>query len=468
MDNAAPFEAQRGVSQGKQPLPSGPIRYCLYSRKSTEQDEVQALSIESQIKEMLATAERDGLLVTEIRRESHSAKASGQRPEFNRLIDDVRLGKFDGILAWAPDRLSRNAGDLGTIVDLMDQCVIKEVRTNGSRFTNSPSDKFMLMMLCSTAKLENDNKSVNIKRGLRAKVDMGFRPNMSPLGYLHDKNADKGSRRIHVDPVRAPIIQEAFKKVAYDCWSGRQLKKWFDDDTELRSRSGKKVALSVIYAFLSNPFYTGRYEFPMKSGKWFKGKHEPIISQELFNRVQENLHLTPKGARGSNEFSYTRLLVCGGCDAGITAEEKIKRLRDGTVKRYVYYRCTRQGNRPCKEQPLREEDLVEQLLKIVDDVSIDELGTIEIVKIEMEKFKKLMSVVSMIDIDPKSMQNLSKIDVHACAKYILREGSKEDKRKMLEQLKSRIVLKGKKLGIEKTNKKGRRHVARSPEIHNET
>lgn len=136
----------------------------------------------------------------------------------------------------------------------------------------------------------------------------------------------------------------------------------------------------------------------------------------------------------------------------ITAEEKIKRLRDGTVKRYVYYRCTRQGGKPCKESPLKEEDLVEQLLKIIEGVSINELGTIEIVKSEMEKFKKLLSVVSMIDIDQKTIQSLSKIDVHACAKHILREGSKEDKRKLLDQLKSRIVVKGKKLEIEKVKK----------------
>lgn len=116
MENIGSFEEQKGVLQGEQPVPLGPIRYCLYSRKSTEQDELQALSIESQVKEMFATAERDGLLVTEIRRESHSAKASGQRPEFNRLINDIKLKRFDGILAWAQDRLSRNAGDLGTIV----------------------------------------------------------------------------------------------------------------------------------------------------------------------------------------------------------------------------------------------------------------------------------------------------------------------------------------------------------------
>lgn len=439
MDN----QAQQGVS-----VPP-PIRYCLYSRKSTEQDELQALSIESQVKEMLAMAERDGLLVTEIRRESHSAKASGQRPEFNRIIDDIRLKRFDGILAWAPDRLSRNAGDLGTIVDLMDQGMIKEIRTNGSRFTNSPSDKFMLMMLCSQAKLENDNKSINIKRGLKAKVEMGYRPNMAPLGYLHDKNADKGTKRIFIDPERAPTIRDMFEKVGYRCWTGRQLKGWLDHEAGFRSRSGKKVALSSIYAILANPFYTGRYEFPSKSGKWYKGKHDAIISQELFDRVQENLTLIPKGVHGSKEFSFTRLFSCGACGAGITAEEKIKKLRDGTIKRYVYYHCTKQIDRNCRETFLREEALIAQLLQIVDKLKIDELGTTEIIKEEMEKLQRLLSVVSKLDANQQSAFILPKIDVRACARLILQEGSKEDKRRLLEQLKSKVSLKNGKLEIQK-------------------
>jgi hypothetical protein len=97
------------------------VEYCLYARKSSEDDERQALSIDSQIKEMAIQAEAQGLKVTEIRKESHSAKFSGQRPVFEQTIEDIRKGLFTGILSWAPDRLSRNAGDLGSVVDLMDQ-----------------------------------------------------------------------------------------------------------------------------------------------------------------------------------------------------------------------------------------------------------------------------------------------------------------------------------------------------------
>ncbi|QQS44711.1 recombinase family protein [Candidatus Roizmanbacteria bacterium] len=67
------------------------------------------------------------------------------------------------MLTWHPDRLSRNAGDLGVIVDLMDQGKLKEIRTYSQTFRNTPNDKFLLMILCSQAKLENDNKGINVK-----------------------------------------------------------------------------------------------------------------------------------------------------------------------------------------------------------------------------------------------------------------------------------------------------------------
>ena len=128
--------------------PNVKIKYCLYARKSTESDEKQALSIDSQVKEMLAIAERDELEIIDIRREAHSAKDSGQRPVFKEILEDIRRGRYNGIITWAPDRLSRNAGDLGSLVDLMDQKLLIEIRTYGQQFKNSPNEKFLLMILC--------------------------------------------------------------------------------------------------------------------------------------------------------------------------------------------------------------------------------------------------------------------------------------------------------------------------------
>ena len=187
------------------------VRYCLYARKSTESDEKQALSIDSQINEMKQIVERLRLNIVCVKQESHSAKASGKRPVFAEIIKEITEEKYDGILTWAPDRLSRNAGDLGSLVDLMDQGKLKMIRTYGQTFSNNPNEKFLLMILGSQAKLENDNRGINVKRGLRTRCEMGLWPGVAPLGYLNQKQMDQKCRVI-IDEKRAPVIKKIFQK----------------------------------------------------------------------------------------------------------------------------------------------------------------------------------------------------------------------------------------------------------------
>ena len=310
------------------------VKYCLYARKSTESEEQQILSIDSQIKEMEDLARKDGLEIVCIKKESHSAKEAGQRPVFNEIVDELKSGKFNGILTWNADRISRNAGDLGRIVDLMDAGFLKEIHTYGQKFTNNPNEKFLLMILGSQAKLENDNKVINVKRGLRARVEMGLWPCIAPTGYINSKNKDECCK-VLLDPKRAIIIKKIFEKVAYEKWSGRKIYAWLKDDIKFTSRTGKPLTLSNIYLLVRNHFYYGTFEYPQKSGNWYIGKHEPIISKELFDLAQENIseHIIKIE---SKEFAFTKLMSCGLCNSGICADEKFKKQKSGTVHRYVY------------------------------------------------------------------------------------------------------------------------------------
>ena len=204
------------------------IKYCIYARKSMEAEERQALSIDSQLNEMRVIAEREQLNIVDIKTESHSAKQSGQRPVFNEMIQDLKKGKFNAILTWNPDRLSRNAGDLGHLVDFMDKGILLEIRTYGQLFTNSPNDKFLLMILCSQAKLENDNKSINVQRGLRARVESGLWPSVAPMGYLDSKMKDQLCVK-EQDPERAPMIKQIYEKIAYENYSTYDVVRWLKE-----------------------------------------------------------------------------------------------------------------------------------------------------------------------------------------------------------------------------------------------
>ncbi len=410
------------------------VKYVLYARKSTESDELQAMSIDSQVKEMLHLAEREKLNIVEIKRESHSAKASGQRPVFLEILNDLRSGKYTGILTWAPDRLSRNAGDLGSLVDLMDQKKLVHIQTFTQKFTNDPSQKFLLMILCSQAKLENDNKSINVKRGLRAKVELGLWPAMPPTGYISSSDR-KQAGVVIPDPERANTIREMFEHIGYDNWSGFKAYNWLDKEKNFKTINNKKISKGNFYLIVRNTFYYGHFEYPVKSGQWYKGAHTPLISKELFDLVQKRVFDSKDTSPKNKEFAFTKLITCGSCGSGITAEEKFKDLKDGSRTRHVYYKCTRTRDQTCLTR-ISEQDLVIKLKTIIDTIDLNKLALKEKIQKEVTRFKRFQSRL----LTHKSEVTMKEIDIREYVKFILEEGDLEEKRDVLNCLKGNLKL----------------------------
>lgn len=429
----------------KTDVPKVAVKYLLYARKSTESDEKQALSIDSQVKEMLAIAEREGLDVVEIRRESHSAKDSGQRPVFKEILEDIRRERFNGIIVWHPDRLSRNAGDLGSLVDLMDQHLLHEIRTYGQTFTNTPSEKFLLMILCSQAKLENDNKSINVKRGLRTRVEMGLWPSNAPTGYIKEKRMDRKCESL-VDSERAPIIKKMFEKVAYERWSGRKIYNWLKHDLNFKVLPSKKhLSLGNIYRLLENHFYYGVFEYPRNSGNWYQGKHEPLITRELFDAVQLQLKGNTLKTREEREFAFTKIMTCGLCGSGISACEKYKKLKGGGTNVHVYYGCTKARDKHCPCGYMNETDLIKNLQKLIDNVDLNETSIKKKVEAEVVRYKKFHRSL----LGESSSMAVTDIDVKDYVKFLLKEGTLEEKRDVMGCFKSVILLKNKQIFLKK-------------------
>ena len=413
-----------------------PIRFCLYARKSSEDDERQAMSIESQVKEMSQLVEKEGLLIKEIRRESHSAKQSGQRPIFSQLLKDIQSGVFTGILTWAPDRLSRNAGDLGMLVDMMDMGKLQQIRTFSQSFSNNPNEKFLLMILCSQAKLENDNRGINVKRGIRAKCEMGWRPGIAPLGYMN--RAFGGKKDIIVDPDRAPLIQELFHRVAEYGQSGRTIKKWLDK-VGFTNRSGKKTTLSQIYIILNNPFYYGKFSY---GSQIYPGSHKPLISEEIFQKVKKQLVIPRKVKWGSKTFAFKNLFKCASCGSSLIGEEKFRRRLDGSVRRHVYYHCSRQINYDCPERYISEDDLAKQLITLVDQINFEEITV-------SEKFQGMLLDYQRVTgeiLRQKGINSENSItDFKSFAIYVLREGTHKEKADFIKGLSVKFSLHDRRL-----------------------
>lgn len=416
-----------------------PVAYCLYSRKSSESDERQAMSIESQIKEMTALAQKENLFIREVRHESHSAKESGHRPVFNQLLADIRVGVFTGILTWAPDRLSRNAGDLGMLVDLMDQGKLHQIKTYSQNFSNNPNEKFLLMILCSQAKLENDQKGINVKRGIRAKCEMGWRPGPPPIGYFN--RSFNGVKEIIVDPDRAPTVTEMFHRVDQNGESGRTIRKWFDS-INFTTRSGKPMPLSLIYLMLKNPFYHGRFEYPINSGMWYKGAHTPLVTRELFDRVQERLKTPPKAKWGSKRFTFQKLLKCGTCSGMLVAEEKHRFRKYRDAHYHVYYHCSRPYSRPCNESYISEVQIINQLRSYINLLKPETTHMTEKFKLGLKEFERMRNEILLVqDIDP----SLHPITFREYAMFVLQEGSVSEKRELLKTLAPQFYIHNRKL-----------------------
>jgi predicted metal-binding protein len=206
--------------------------------------------------------------------------------------------------------------------------------------------------------------------------------------------------------------------------------------------------LSNIYRILQTSFYYGPFEYPQGSGNWYQGKHEPLINKELFEAVQEQLK-RDRIVRETKEFAFTKLITCGLCGSGVTADEKYKKLKNGNVVKYVYYGCTRSRDLHCKCGYIREEELIKQMIKIIENLNINEISLKKQFQEEVDRYNKFQSMVLRMNGRENEIDNKKEFDIKTYARYVLKEGGIEEKRELLASLKSKLVLNKKVLSLKK-------------------
>ncbi len=144
------------------------------------------------------------------------------------------------------------------------------------------------------------------------------------------------------------------------------------------------------------------------------------------------------------EFAFTKLMTCGLCGSGITADEKFKKQNNGNVHRYVYYGCSRYHDNNCKSGYMREENLIEQLARLMDEINLDEIGMKAKIKEEIERHKRFnVGILGLKDITVK----VADVDIRNYAKHVLRGGTILEKRELLACLRSKVVMNNKEVRI---------------------
>ena len=338
-------------------------KYFLYTRKSTDVEDKQVLSIEAQITELRAFAKQEGLRIAEEFIEKQSAKVTG-RPIFNNMISRIENGDANGILSWHPDRLARNSVDGGKIIYLLDGGGLADLKFPQFWCENTSQGKFMLNIAFGQSKYYVDSLAENTKRGLRQKVRRGEYPCLAPIGYINDVR----TKTVIVDKKRASLIRKAFELYAKN---GSRLEDIsnFLAQSGIHSRNGKQLHRDRITFILSNPFYYGHFRY---GGEIHEGKHQPVVSKKIFDKAQEVLKQRgrPHHKQKNEPQPFCGLLSCASCGMMITGEYKVKRQKNGNVHEYVYYHCTKKSKLKCPEPCIRQEELDRQLSSLLQKLSL--------------------------------------------------------------------------------------------------
>jgi site-specific DNA recombinase len=341
-------------------------KYFLYVRKSTEDKDKQVASISSQIDELKKLAERMDYEIVQIFQESKSAKAPDVRIEFYKMLERIKKGEAEGILCWKLDRLARNPVDGGKINWMLQEGIIKHIKTFDRDYL--PGDNTLM----ATLEFGMANQFIidlrnNTLRGMRAKAGKGIFPSRAPIGYKNEITGKQGENRIFIDEERFSSIRKLWDLLLSEKYSVGEITEIAQNELGITGMKGNPISDSVLYKLFGNPFYYGAF---LWQKKLWEGTHTPMITKEEFDKAQKIIKRKGPYETDRNNFAYTRIMKCGECGCGITAEVQKKKLKNGSVNEHVYYRCSKQkGPKSCSMSYIKlnkVEEKIEETLKELD------------------------------------------------------------------------------------------------------
>lgn len=280
------------------------LRYILYARRSTDEDNKQVRSPEQQIEECLKYIKKKKIIIDQnkdILIEKASAKISENRPIFTSMLEMITQGKYDGIIAWHPDRLSRNMKEAGIIIDMLDKFEIKDLIFPTAPFENTPSGKMMLGILFVMAKEYTDKLSLDSTRGIGDSVNLGKQFRVKH-GYYRDKQF-----YMRPDGKNFELLREAFNMRLRGVGQSEIIKYLNDNNYHKRKIIKDEITGAVIgqpevlfkmndstlSRIFSDPFYAGIVKFGQKRELVIilKDKYDfvPLITTDDFLKLNPNI-----------------------------------------------------------------------------------------------------------------------------------------------------------------------------------
>jgi len=335
----------------------------IYVRVSSKEQQEEGYSIPSQLKLLREYAVEKGLHDVREFIDVETAKKAGRSAfiEMVRFLESTSASESVCriIIVEKTDRLYRNFKDWVTIDELDAELhFVKEgcVMSKESR----SMEKFVHGVKLLMAKNYIDNLSEEVKKGMLEKAEEGIFPSRAPLGYINVEC--DGKRFIQPDPDVAPVIKRLFELFVTGRYSIEGLVgRAYEEGLRYR-KSGSKLHKSAVYYILRNPVYYGVFNW---AGKRYRGTHKPIITREVYDRVQHVLRENGSHRRRQIKHSwpFQGLVSCGHCGCLLTPEIK--------KGKYVYYHCTGQRGK-CPERYVREEELDRQFREALGAIRVDD------------------------------------------------------------------------------------------------
>jgi len=324
-----------------------------YVRVSTQR-QGEGVSLEAQKDAIESYAERRNLKIAGWYEETVTASKTG-RPEFNKMVKNLKRGKAKGFIVHKIDRSARNYTDWGEVHKLADAGIEIHVATENLDF-GTRGGRLSADIQAVFAADYSRNLSDEVRKGQRKQIDLGLYPFRSPIGYQ-----SQGKAELKVpDPAYAPFIKLAFELYASGDYSLRSLQKEMAR-RGFKSKNGREVSRSSLEKILENPFYCGTVRL-QRAGQTYKGKHQALISASLFERVQRIKSGKTGKKTTKHNHTFRGLFHCAQCRSLLTGE-----LQKGNV----YYRCHVRG---CPSKTVREDVIDRMILAMLREnaISCDE------------------------------------------------------------------------------------------------
>ena len=339
-----------------------PLKYVIYARKSTDDSDKQVRSLGDQMSECMDYVEKNNLLLGRPNhiQEAISAKVSEKRPGFRRMIEEIKKGHYDSIIAWHPDRLARNMKEAGEIIDLLDRGIIKDLRFVSFNFENTPSGKMHLGITFVLSKQYSDQLSVNVSRGIEHSIEDGEYINRPKHGYYKDIG-----QRLRPDGRNHDLIKTAFR-MRVEGKTFRQISQYLNSSHYERSYKGVGGTMphrafkwfpQGVQRTLRDPIYAGVVSYGNGNIADLTELYDfvPAISVEdfvLINNLKGGNKEVAKLARNYRKGDDVKAdllrgrVYCSECEEPRSSGITHKKDKSGS-KHYFYYRCDTPG---CKLQ----------------------------------------------------------------------------------------------------------------------